>query len=173
MKRQTHEEANTMKTPAYARKEKGAVLIIALIMMLLVTLMVSGSFALSTINLKAVGNIQVRKEALASANAAVAQVIGSPFTDNPSAAASELTFDIDNNDVNDYIVSVGVPECIRATQSSNVALSSASLVMPVSSWNTVWMIQATVNDAATGAQTVVRSAVRVLLSDSEKTLACP
>ncbi|MES2675222.1 MAG: hypothetical protein V4660_13360 [Pseudomonadota bacterium] len=162
-----------MNTPCYARKERGVVLVIALIMMLLVTLMVSGSFALSTINLKAVGNNQVRKEALASANAAVAQVIGSPFTDNPGAAASDLTFDIDNNNVRDYTVSIGIPECIRATQSSSVSLSSTTLVMPASSWNTVWMIQAAVNDAATGAQTVVRSAVRVLLSDSEKIRVCP
>jgi Tfp pilus assembly protein PilX len=162
-----------VKTFCYARKERGATLLVALIMMLLLTLMVSGSFSLSTINLKAVGNNQVRKEALASANAAVAQVIGTPFTDNPGAAASDLRFDIDNNNVNDYVVSIGVPECIRATQSSTVALSSATLVMPSSNWNTVWMIEAAVNDAATGAQTVVRSAVRVLLSDSEKTRVCP
>ncbi len=162
-----------MSKPCYARKEGGAILVVALIMMLLVTLMVSGSFSLSTINLKAVGNSQVRKEALASANAAIAQVIGTPFTNNPNAAASDLTFDIDNNNINDYTVSVGVPECIRATKSSSTAISSTSLVMPSSSWNTVWMIQAAVNDAATGAQTVVRSAVRVLLSDSEKNLVCP
>lgn len=162
-----------MNTLHYARKEGGAVLVVALIMMLLVTIMVSGSFSLSTINLKAVGNAQVRKEALASANAAIAQVISSPFTDNPGAAASDLVFDIDNNNVNDYTVSIGIPECIRATQSSSVPLSSATLSMPATRWNTVWLIQAAVNDAATGAQTIVRSAVRILLSDTQKTFVCP
>jgi Tfp pilus assembly protein PilX len=162
-----------MKTPCYARSERGATLIIALVMLSLITVMVSGSFTLSTINLKAVGNMQVRHEALASANAALAQIISSPFTDDPAGAASELTFDVNNDDDDDYTVVIGVPQCVRATQAGSTKLSSTTLVLPSASWNTVWAIQAAVNDAATGAQTIVHSAVRVLLSDTEKNLVCP
>lgn len=162
-----------MKTHLVAARQRGAVLIIALIMLMLITVLVSGSFSMSTVNLQSVGNMQVRQEALAAADAAMDQVISTPFTDNPTAAAEAILVDINADSVNDYTVNVGVPECIRATKSTDVAYSSAQLVMPSTTWNTVWMIQANVSDVATGAQTAVRSAVRVLLSEYQKNLVCP
>lgn len=157
----------------YARSERGATLVIAIIMLFVVTLLVSGSFALSTVNLRAAANMQVRQGVLASANAAVAQVVSSPFTNDPAAAATDLEFDINNNGSKDYTVAISVPECIRAIQYTNGALSSSSLSIPSTTWNTVWLIQAAVHDAATGARTVVRSAVRVLLREDEKNRVCP
>lgn len=154
------------------KHESGATLIVALIMLLMTTLLVSGSFNLSTLNLKAVGNTQVREEALAAANAALEQVISSPFTANPSAAAEELAMDINNDSVSDYTVSIAAPQCTRATQSDSVAKSSASLTMPSTTWNTVWEIIANVTEASTGTSLTVRSAVRVRLSETQKNLVC-
>lgn len=157
----------------YRDSERGTTLVVTIIMLFVITLLVSGSFALSTVNMRAAANMQVRQGVLASANAAVAQVVSSPFTDNPAAAATDLAFDINNNGSDDYTVAVSVPECIRAIQYVNAALSSSTLSIPSTTWHTVWVIQAVVNDAATGARTVVRSAVRVLLRDDEKQRVCP
>lgn len=162
-----------MKPVHCARAESGATLVIALIVLLLISLLISSSFTLSTINLRAAANMQVRQGALASANAAISQVVSSPFTDNPALAATDLAFDINNNGTDDYTVSISVPECIRAIRYTNGAPSSASLSIPSTTWATVWVIQAAVHDAVTGAQTVVRSAVRVLLREDEKNHVCP
>lgn len=154
------------------KHQSGATLIVALIMLLMTTMMVSGNFNLSTLNLKAVGNMQVREEALAAADAVLEQVISSPFTDNPSAAAEEVTMDINNDSVNDYVVNISTPQCTRATLSGGVASSSVTLTMPSSTWNTVWEILASVTDASTGASVSIRSAVRVRLSETQKNLVC-
>jgi hypothetical protein len=100
------------------------------------------------------------------------QVISSPFTDNPSAAAEEVTMDINNDSVDDYVVNISTPQCTRATLSGGVASSSITLTMPSSTWNTVWEILASVTDTSTGASVSIRSAVRVRLSETQKNLVC-
>lgn len=154
------------------KHQNGATLIVALIMLLMTTLLVVGSFNLSTLNLKAVGNTQVREEALAAANAALEQVISSPFTEDPSGAAEDIDMDINNDGINDYTVSIATPQCARATLSGSVAASSVTLTMPSSTWNTVWEITANVTEASTGTSLTVRSAVRVRLSETQKNLVC-
>lgn len=158
--------------PKRLKHQSGATLIVALIMLLMTTLLVVGSFNMSTLNLKAVGNTQVREEALAAANAVLEQVISSPFTDNPSSAAEDVDMDINNDGISDYTVNIATPQCTRATLSGNVASSSVTLTMPSSTWNTVWEIIANVTEASTGTSLTVRSAVRVRLSETQKNLMC-
>ncbi|MDQ2075644.1 hypothetical protein [Marinimicrobium sp. ABcell2] len=162
-----------MKPMVLMKAQRGATLIIALIMLLLFTLMVASAFSLSSTNLKAVGNMQMRDEAIAAANVAIEQVISSAFTTAPSAQTLEV--DLNGDDTPDYIVSIATPECIRATQATPAALSSVALaaMSTASSWNTVWSLDATVNDPASGALVRVRSGVRVLLSQAEKDAVCP
>ena len=51
--------------------------------------------------------------------------------------------------------------------------SSVTLpVMASSTWNTVWNLEATVTDPASGASVRVRSGVRVLLTESQKDAVC-
>lgn len=164
--------------------ERGATLIVGLIMLLLFTLLVSGAFTLSTVNLKAVGNMQMREEAIAAANIAIEVVVGSPFTAAP--AAQSMPVDINNDATDDYTVAVAAPVCIRAAVSGAAPKCEVGLVCPSSTWNTVWELRATVTDPASGASSVVRSGVRVLLAQpqiclpastcltvSQKALVCP
>ena len=67
------------------RSQSGATLIVGLIMLVLITVIVLSAFTFSSSNLKSVGNMQIREEALAAANLATEQVIASPFTDAPTA----------------------------------------------------------------------------------------
>ena len=162
----------TTKIPTL-HQQKGATLAIALVLLLMFTAMVTGTFSLTSTNTTAVSNMQIREEAIASANAVIEQIIGSNFTATP--AAQDLTIDINNDSTTDYTVSVAEPVCLRALQASTASLSSASLSAMSSqgSWNTLWEITATVNDVVTGASATVRSGVRVLLSQSEKNAVCP
>lgn len=157
-----------------AAAQRGATLIIGLILLVLITLIVVNAFTLSSTNLKSVGNMQVREEALAAANQAVEQVISSNFTG--SLVDQTVTVDINKDDTADYTVVVEAPDCIRATQATFAAPSDVELgagMSAGSTWNTDWDLSATVSDGATGASVRVRQGVRVLLSQSQKAAACP
>lgn len=157
-----------------ARSQRGATLIIGLIMIVLITLIVVNAFSLSSTNLKAVGNMQVRNEAIAAANQAIEQVLSSPFTNAP--AAQSLNVDINKDGTNDYVVAIALPTCRRAVIAASADPSDVELGPSLSSgstWNTEWDIDSTVIDATSGASVRVRQGVRVLLADTQKTVVCP
>ncbi|MWV13447.1 hypothetical protein F3I62_15190 [Pseudomonas sp. R-28-1W-6] len=154
-------------------RQQGVALIIALIMLLLMTVMAVSAFNLSSTNVEAVGNQQWRGEALAAADIAIEQIIGAADLAKTDPAADEINVDINRDDTTDYVVAVDEPLCVQAKLSSSAPPSSLTLVgMSNSTWNTVWEIVATVQDADTGASVKVRSGVRVLLSDDRKNKIC-
>jgi len=156
------------------RSQRGATLIIGLIMLVLITLIVVNAFTLSSSNLKSVGNMQVREEALAAANQAVERLISAPFTD--SLGAQTFDVDINKDGINDYTVAVAVPVCTRALIAYTAPPSDVELPRELSSgseWSTEWDISSTVTDPASGASVTVRQGVRVLLSQTKKDAACP
>lgn len=156
----------------FARSQKGVVLVVGLIMLLLVTLLVSSAFTMSSGGLDAVGNQQWRSEAVAAADVALEQVIGSAFDVNP--VAQQIGVDLNQDNVNEYVVSVSQPVCERATLAGAAAPSSVTLPgISNSTWNVVFAIQSSVQDPVTGASTRVRSGVRVLMNDSQKQIRCP
>lgn len=162
------------RQPAGVARQRGATLIIGLIMLVLITLIVVNAFTLSSSNLKSVGNMQVREEAVAAANQAVERLISSPFTN--SLGAQSFTVDINKDGTDDYTVAVAVPSCIRALQATAAAPSDVEMGAAMSSgstWNTEWDIDATVTDPASGASVRVRQGVRVLLTQTQKETACP
>ncbi|WP_280289985.1 hypothetical protein [Pseudomonas sp. BN417] len=145
-------------------------------MLLMLMLLVGGAFTMSGSSLKSVGNMQAREQALAAANIATEQVIGSPFTDDPTEESIDV--DINNDGTADYTVSIAEPICVKATELSVVGEGQESGVRsnvstPSSQWSTVWELVATVDDPVTGASAKVRSGVRVLLSQLEKQSVCP
>lgn len=159
------------------QRQGGATLIVGLIMLAVITLLVSSAFNMSTTNLKAVGNMQRRAEALAAANKAIEQVVSSPFTGTP--AGDQINVDINNDGTNDYVVTIATPTCVSASRKSQAAgagtASSLSLGLPasVTFYNTVWEIDATVSDVAgSSAALRVRQGVRVLLSETQYSTVC-
>ena len=157
-----------------APRQRGATLIIGLIMIVLVTLIVVQAFTLSTTNLKAVGNMQVRNEGIAAANLAIELVLSSPFTNAP--AAQSINVDINKDGSNDYVIQIALPICRRAVVAASADPSDVELGSGLSSgstWNTEWDIDSTVTDNASGASVRVRQGVRVLMSDTQKSIVCP
>jgi len=168
-----------MSRPAPFHAQRGATLVVGLIMLVLITLMVTTAFTLSNTNLKSVGNMQFRDEAISAGNMAIELVIGSPFAIAPSA--QQILVDINNDGNNDYTVSVAAPVCVRASVAAPPVLSSVTLGTTMSTsytWNTVWDIEVTVtptsdNPGASGASAHVHSGVRVLLAQAQKDAVCP
>jgi Tfp pilus assembly protein PilV len=164
-----------------AGRQQGATLIIGLIMLVLISVIVLNAYNLSSSNLKSVGNMQMRQEAVAAANQAVERLIevstNAPFT-KPRSDLSAQTFavDINKDGITDYSVVVAVPTCLRALKASSALPSDEELkpaIIGGSEWNTEWDIDATVTDAASGTSVHVRQGLRVLLADTDKANSCP
>jgi Tfp pilus assembly protein PilX len=166
-------------TTSNVARNRGAALVVGLIMLVLITLMLITALNLGTVNFRSVSNMQFREEAIAAANQAIDQVIGSPFVNNPSAvAAAPINVDMDKNGTIDYVVRIALPQCVYAAQAFGADPSSLSLpasMTVASTWNTVWDIQATVDSANNvgGAAVVIRAGVRVLLDQVQKDAKCP
>jgi hypothetical protein len=171
--------------PSRLVRQQGVTLIIGMIMLILITLMVTTTFNLSSTNLKSVGNMQSRNESIAAANKAIEEVIGSRdgfrtgFSVVPSAR--DIKYDINNDGVDDYLVAVAAPVCIQSTEvagsSSEGACTSATLEgfsgCGTTNYSTLWDIDATVTDAASGATVRVRQGMRVELTGDKKLNLCP
>ncbi|MBS1134030.1 MAG: hypothetical protein H6R02_1171 [Burkholderiaceae bacterium] len=166
-------------TTSNVARNRGAALVVGLIMLVLITLMLITALNLGTVNFRSVSNMQFREEAIAAANQAIDQVIGSPFVNNPSAvAAAPINVDMDKDGTIDYVVRIALPQCVYAAQAFGADPSSLSLpasMTVASTWNTVWDIQATVDSADNvgGAAVVIRAGVRVLLDQVQKDAKCP
>ncbi len=184
-------------TTAAAAAQRGAALIIGMVMLLLITLVVTAAFNLSGANLKAVGNLQTRNEAVAAANRAIEEVATSllaPGEDGvPSVVAPQGTVsmvDINNDGVDDYKVDIAPPVCVRATKavdsggggttgpggiSGGASSSGSGLAALPDQYNAVWDISTTVTDTtpgATGTTTSVRQGVRALLNKAQYEALC-
>lgn len=150
------------------RAQSGATLVVGLIMLVLLTLVMTSAYMLSSGNLKAVGNMQFRDEAIAATNAAIEQIISSDFTTLP--VSSTILVDIDQDGTDDYSVAVQTPVCIQAVPiSGGVAnLSGVTSGVPSSTdYNSVWDIEARVNSTTTGAAVIIRQGVRKRLTEPQ------
>lgn len=155
-------------------RERGATLIVALIMLALITLLVVNAFTLSSSNLRAVGNMQSREETLAAANQAIEKMVSTPFYN--ALGTQTWNVDINKDGVNDYVVTTAPATCIRTAQATSAYPSDVELGAAMTSgsfWNVDWDIQASVTDSLTGASVVVHQGVRTYLSQTQKETACP
>ena len=155
------------------RTQRGAALVVSLIMLVLITLLVITALNIGSSNFRAVSNSQFRDQAIAAANAAIQARVGSSFDAVP--VTSNIPVDLDNDGTTDYVVAV-TPTCISAAVAESADPSSLSLppaMSLASTWNTVWDVAAIVRDDATGAAVNIRTGVRVLLSQAERDIACP
>lgn len=134
------------------QSQQGATLVVGLIMLVLITLMVTSAFTLSTGNLKSVGNMQVREESIAAANVAIERIISSDeifFT----PAASTVP-------VPPYSVTVAPPVCIA---SAPVPDPSSAEIRRITYVITYWDIRATVSDSTTGANVTLHQGIKIKL----------
>ncbi|MEH6610806.1 MAG: hypothetical protein V7696_15675 [Halioglobus sp.] len=161
------------------RQQSGVVTIfVCMVLLLLITGIITTALSMSTTNLRAVGNVQARDEALSSASVIIENVISSSFATDiggPAAAViNDFGVDLDKDSVNDYLVNMPAPVCVRATPAIATSFSSVQLpgMSSVTGWNTVWELDVTATAASTGAKIRVIHGVRVLLTDTQKLANC-
>ena len=161
-----------MRLVASKHSQRGITLLVGMIMLVLITMLVTTAFTMSTSNLKSVGNMQAHDQAIAAANVALEQVLGSPFTTTPQAES--INVDHNNDGTTDYVVAIATPVCVRASVDTFASKSDIDnpLLSTIDQWNTVWDVQAVVTDANTGANTTVSAGMRVLLTQSQKETVC-
>ena len=149
------------KAPS-ATRQRGATLLIGMVMLVMITLVVVAAYRITASNTQAVGNMQFRDEALAAANSVLEDVIGLANLEtlvNEDGVVPTRSVDVNRDGTADYVVSLAVPRCVRVQAAagggedslsgveSNVTNSGLQMVL--------WEIQADVNDAATGARITV------------------
>ena len=178
-------------------RQRGAALVVSLIMLLLITLLAMSSFTLGKSNLQIVGNMQQRNQAFSAAQAAVATVISSTqFTLTPGNAipapcngvANTQCVSVNGSATQDINVTVGAfcdsIQPIPVTQldftkpndagclvssSQDFGVSGASNNNSMCA-NSVWEVQASATDAVSGANYVVDQGVAVRVAT---TAVCP
>lgn len=160
-----------MKNQHILSRQSGATLVVGLIMLVSITLLMISAFSLSGGNLKAVSNMQFRNEAIAAANMAIEQTININFAAiDPANYPESIDIDIDQNNTTDYVVSIKAPLCIKATLApvNPLALSGInSNVTNSSDYLTLWEIEATAQNQATGASVVAKQGISKQLTQSE------
>jgi len=173
-----------MRTPLIhsSRRQQGAVLVVGLILLALITVMVVSAFNLGSTNVQSVGNMQMRDEAIAAANRGIELVMSSAFTEAPSAQTVDV--DIDNDGVMDFQVEFAQPSCVSAERiggtsapPSSVFLGEAFTSATGDAYRTVWDLQADVSaydhgSVAYGTAVQVHQGVRVLLTEVQYEAVC-
>ncbi|MPZ46742.1 MAG: hypothetical protein GEV05_25835 [Betaproteobacteria bacterium] len=133
-------------------RQRGSVLTISLVLLVVLTMFVISSTRIATGNLRIVGNLQAQQNVENVAQRALEQVLSeiapfySPTSPVAVAAPSGMT------------VAVGNRNCVRA-----IPASGYSAVSGVSPEDTFWDVPITVNDSITGAATMTAQGVRIRL----------
>ncbi|HEY0684667.1 MAG TPA: pilus assembly PilX N-terminal domain-containing protein [Steroidobacter sp.] len=173
-----------MRTPSIhaAGRQRGATLVVGLILLTLITVMVVGAFSVSSTNVQSVGNMQLRDEAVAAANRGIELVMSSTFTAAP--AAQTIDVDIDNDGAMDFHVDFEQPTCISAERMPSAGVPASSIFLGSSfgsstgdTYLTVWDLKADVSafddgTVAQGTSVRVHQGVRVRLTEVEYNAVC-
>jgi Tfp pilus assembly protein PilX len=169
--------------------QRGAALVVVLVLLLLVGWFALSAFLVSGQHLQIVGNSQVRAQAAAAAQRAIEQTISSNlFTQDPAAvAAAPISTDVDGDGVVDFTATLTPqPKCIRirpiktselniADPKDRVCLQSSgaggSMLIdrsgaPVAAGdsmcsNSEWNVAAAVTDVASGSSVAVNQGVAI------------
>lgn len=135
------------------RRQRGATLLISLIMLVVLTLFAVAGFNLSSVNLKIAGNFQNQKFMEAVALQAIEWVISTPTAFFPTPAAAQTIT------VAGYNVSISAPVC----NYWKVAPGTSTVYGTPTPQDTDWEFRATVTDAVSGAQAAIVQGVRMRL----------
>ena len=182
-------------------RQKGATLIIGLVMLIVLTLIVISSFNFGKTNLEIVSNMQQRQEAIGAAQQALELAINSSrfveypmdvYTE-PCNGSNKLCIDVNGDGATDVNVELKpAPTCLVAQTIKSSALNFAkeedsqcstgvqqtagiegSVTGDSRCSETVWEITAHAEDAATGASVDVTQGVGIRVDTNDIVTACP
>jgi hypothetical protein len=172
-------------------RERGIVMVVALIMLLAVTLIAVTASNLVQTDLKIVGNLESREQARYAAKAALEEALSSDrFARDPDQifatscdSNNRKCYDFNGDGVDDVAVQVSEPECVSVIPRKNTELDvynfpdQASCYLPPGVYSmcaaSVWELQAVATDIITGAEVTVRQGVSILTTINNIDTACP
>lgn len=104
--------------------QRGATLLVGLILLLVLTMLALSAFNWSTVQLRVIGNSQTRQESIAAATVALQKTLSTAeFMLNTAAVASTpVIVDVDQNGTPDYTVTI-VPTCTSSIPYLNAQLN--------------------------------------------------
>ena len=183
-----------------ARRQRGATLLVALIMLVLLTMFAISSLNTSNTNLKVVGNMQARTEATNVAQEAIETTLSTTqFITNPSNAVLNpcggpniLCTDINGDGTNDYTTVLNpAPRCVTVKPLKNAQLNlsnaedlgcsagqqqtfgvAGAVTGDSLCSNTVWEINAVTTGAGSGASVSLTQGVGVRISTDDAGSSC-
>ena len=182
------------------RGQRGATLIVALIMLVALAMLSLWSFNTGTMNLRVVGNSQARQEVVAAAPAATELTLSSPlFTQDPLAvSAGPIPIDIDGDAVPDYQAqlspapscdrvrvlkvneldpaSEGDRACLGSSMAQNPGIETAGAAPSIGDSlcaDSEWNLRAVVTDARSNATAAVNQGVAVRTLTTDTASSCP
>lgn len=132
------------------RRQRGSVLFVSLVMLIMLTLVVVNSINISGVNLKIVGNMQHRAATEAAAQRAVEQVLSSATNFYAPTQAVAVTAPAG------MTVTVGNRTCLAYGPAPGY-----SAISGMSPEDTQWDVRVTVADGVTGAATTMSQGVRI------------
>lgn len=135
------------------QRQRGATLLISLIMLVVLTLFAVAGFNLSSVNLKIAGNFQEQKTMEAAAQQAIEQFISTATAFSLTPPAPQTIA------VSGYNVGVSSPRCNYSATAKGYTKKIGELTPE----DTDWEIRAAVSDPVTGAQAAIVQGVRVRL----------
>lgn len=139
--------------------QRGATLLVGLVMLVVLTLLVASALRSSTVNLRIAGNMQAKSEAAAAAQQAIEQAISSPAIFY-APAAQVVQVDINHDGAADYTVNIDPPTCLKMTPAAGYSALFAASAPQDSNWD----IKSTVTDNRTGAKVVLHQGIKVRLA---------
>lgn len=171
----------------FCERQRGAVLLVGLVMLVMVTLLAISGFNMVKVNQQVAGNMESRAQAMVAANAAIEEAISSTlFVTNPSnmvlspcGAANRRCYDINDDGVNDIEVSFAAPVCqiVKPLRTNELRLpEQVSCVIQDSEYSmcaeSVWELRATAVDTLTGARAEVHQGVALMALLNDVDTAC-
>ena len=158
---------------AFGRRQRGATLLISLIMLVVLTLFAVTAIRTGNVGFKIVGNQQAQKLMEAAAAQAVEQVISNLANFDPATVIAPTTTVTQRVCVNansgDAPVAIPPATCTSGTQVDVAPVRCIatkrsqydSLTQPMATFDNVWEITATVTDTLTGAKATYHQGVKI------------
>ena len=129
--------------------QRGAILIVSLIMLVVMTLFAVSAINLSSMNLKIVGNMQAQRLMEMAAQDAIERMVSSP-------TYFSLTPTTQNFTISGLTVAVSAPACVRSSAATGYSATSG-----ISPEDNDWEFVASVTDGLTGAALSLHQGVRI------------
>lgn len=158
-----------------ANRQRGIVLILSLIMLMVMTLIAVSAIRLSTVNLRTVANSQARTEAMSTAQRTIDLVLSSNFTDNIAGTASTVTVAEGGKN---YTVVIARPCLVRSAPVLNIALDLTDAAEKTcqkgsSAYSqcsdTIWQIQASSSSGWFGANVSITQGTGIRMDNGKVT----